>query len=40
MIPSTIFPSDIEMLVREIQALKMEIAKIKEALRKHGIEID
>lgn len=40
MIPSTIFPSDIEMLIREIQALKAEIVKIKEALRKHGIEID
>jgi hypothetical protein len=40
MIPSTVFPSDIEMLVREIRVLKEEIAKIKEALRRHGIEID
>jgi len=40
MIPSAIFPSDIEMLIREIKLLKEEIAKIKEALRKHGIEID
>ncbi|MEN2973973.1 MAG: hypothetical protein ABDH32_00145 [Candidatus Caldarchaeales archaeon] len=40
MIPSTIFPSDIEMLIREVQMLKAEVAKIKEALKKHGIEID
>ncbi|MEM1584458.1 MAG: hypothetical protein QXF28_05285 [Nitrososphaerota archaeon] len=40
MIPSSIFPSDIEMIIKEIKMLKEEIAKIKEALRKHGIEVD
>ncbi len=38
--PSPIMPSDIELLVKEIQYLKAEIAKIKEALRKHGIKVD
>lgn len=33
-------PSDIELLVREVQALKAEIAKIKEALKRHGIEVE
>lgn len=40
MMPSGIFPSDIEMIIREIRMLKEEVAKIKEALRKHGIEIE
>lgn len=38
--PSPIMPSDIELLVREVQALKAEIAKIKEALKRHGIEVE
>lgn len=38
--PSPIMPSDIELLVKEIQYLKAEIAKIKEALKKHGIKVD
>jgi len=33
-------PSDLELIVRELQALKAEILKIKEALKRHGIEID
>ena len=33
-------PSDLELIVRELQYLKMEINKIKTALRKHGIEVD
>lgn len=40
MIPSTIFPSDIEIIIKEIQNLKAEVAKIKEALKRHGIELD
>lgn len=35
-----VFPSDIELLIREVQALKAEIIKIKAALKKHGIEVD
>lgn len=38
--PSPIMPSDIELLVKELQHLKAEVAKIKEALRKHGIPVD
>ena len=33
-------PSDLELIVRELQYLKMEINKIKTALKKHGIEVD
>jgi len=33
-------PSDLELIVRELQYLKMEIDKIKTALKKHGIEVD
>jgi len=33
-------PSDLELIVRELQYLKMEIDKIKAALKKHGIEVD
>ena len=33
-------PSDLELIVRELQHLKMEINKIKAALKKHGIEVD
>lgn len=33
-------PSDIEILVREVQSLKAEIVKIKQALNKHGIQVD
>ena len=32
--------SDLELIVRELQYLKMEIDKIKTALKKHGIEVD
>ena len=35
-----ILPSDLELIVRELQYLKMEIDKIKAALKKHGIEVD
>ena len=38
--PSPIMPSDIEMLVKELQYLKAEVLKIKEALKKHGIKVD
>jgi len=35
-----VLPSDLEMIVRELMNLRMEIEKIKKALRKHGIEVD
>lgn len=38
--PGYALPSDLEMIVRELMNLKMEIEKIKKALRKHGIEVD
>lgn len=33
-------PSDLELIVRELQYLKIEVDKIKTALKKHGIEVD
>ena len=38
--PGPIMPSDIELLVREVRMLKAEVEKIKNALKKHGIEVD
>lgn len=38
--PSTILPSDVEPLIREILQLKEEIRKIKKALAEHGIKVD
>lgn len=38
--PRPVFPSDIELLIREVQALKAEVIRIKAALKKHGIEVD
>lgn len=38
--PSPVLPSDIEMLVREVIALREEVKRIKRVLREHGIRID
>ncbi|MEM2909627.1 MAG: hypothetical protein QXO01_00955 [Nitrososphaerota archaeon] len=38
--PRPLLPSDIELLVREVQTLKAEVVKIKAALKKHGIDVD
>lgn len=38
--PRLLLLSDIELLIKEVQALKAEIIKIKAALKKHGIEVD
>jgi len=38
--PGYILPSDLEMIVRELMNLRMEIEKIKRALREHGINVD
>lgn len=38
--PSPVLPSDIEMLVREVVALREEVKRIKRALIEHGIRID
>jgi len=38
--PSTIMPSDIERLVREVIMLKEEVKKIRKALEDHGIKVD
>jgi len=37
--PRTLMPSDVQMLVREMQFLKAEILKIRKALKDHGIEV-
>ncbi|MCS6788421.1 MAG: asparagine synthase C-terminal domain-containing protein, partial [Aigarchaeota archaeon] len=38
--PSPVLPSDIELLVREVAALKEEVKRIKRALAEAGIKID
>jgi len=38
--PGYVLPSDLEMIVRELVSLRMEIEKIKKALKKHGINVD
>lgn len=38
--PSPVLPSDIELLVREVVALKEEVKRIKRALAEAGIKID
>ncbi len=38
--PRSVLPSDIELLIKEVQVLKAEIMRIKVALKKHGIEVD
>ncbi|MEN3048388.1 MAG: hypothetical protein ABDH63_06375 [Candidatus Caldarchaeales archaeon] len=38
--PSPVLPSDVELLVREVAALKEEVRKIKRALAEAGIRID
>ncbi|MEM2544532.1 MAG: hypothetical protein QXH76_06600, partial [Nitrososphaerota archaeon] len=37
--PRPVLSSDIELLIKEVQALKAEIIRIKAALKKHGIEV-
>jgi len=38
--PRSVLPSEIELLIREVRALKAELTKIKAALKKHGIDVD
>ena len=38
--PSPIMHTDLEYLIKEIKAIKIEIAKIKKALAENGIKID
>lgn len=38
--PSPLLPSDIDLLVREVNVLKAEVAKIKRALERHGIKVE
>ena len=39
-IPRPITPTSIEDILRDIESMKVEIAKIKRALRTHGIVIE
>ncbi|PUA31238.1 MAG: hypothetical protein B9J98_07220 [Candidatus Terraquivivens tikiterensis] len=38
--PRSVLPSEIELLIREVRALKAELTKIKAALKKHSIDVD
>lgn len=38
--PRPVLPSDMELLIKEVQTLKAEVMKIKAALKKHGIDVD
>ncbi|MFQ6074756.1 MAG: hypothetical protein ACE5Z5_01295 [Candidatus Bathyarchaeia archaeon] len=39
-IPRPITPTSLEAILREIESMRIEIAKIKRALRAHGITIE
>lgn len=40
LIPQPITPTSLEAILREIESMKAEIAKIKRVLRTHGIAIE
>lgn len=39
-LPRSVLPSEIELLIKEVRALKAELTKIKAVLKKHGIDVD